>query len=69
MSNIPWEGPVGAVRVGWVNNEPVVNPDRQAMAKSKLDLIVTAKSNTDVGKNFDIIKQTKVIFYGRTYIH
>ncbi len=40
ISDIPWGGPVGAVRVGRVNGEFVINPTFKQMAESSLDLRV-----------------------------
>ncbi len=40
ISDIPWDGPIGAVRIGRVNNEFIVNPTVQAMQNSILDLRV-----------------------------
>jgi polyribonucleotide nucleotidyltransferase len=40
ISDIPWAGPVGAVRIGYVNGELVVNPTFSELEESKLDLIV-----------------------------
>ena len=40
ISDIPFEGPVGAVRVNSVNGELVVNPTFQQTAESELDIIV-----------------------------
>ena len=40
ISNTPWNGPVGAVRIGYVNDEFVVNPTHQQLDESKLDLRV-----------------------------
>jgi polyribonucleotide nucleotidyltransferase len=40
ISDIPWAGPIGAVRIGYVNGELVVNPSFSEMEESKLDLIV-----------------------------
>ena len=40
ISDIPWGGPVGAVRVGRVNGEFVINPSFQQMEESELDLRV-----------------------------
>jgi len=40
LSNIPWEGPLSAVRVGQINGEWVLNPTYEARAKSELDLFV-----------------------------
>jgi polyribonucleotide nucleotidyltransferase len=38
ISDIPWDGPVGAVRVGRVNGEFIINPTFTEMDKSDLDL-------------------------------
>ena len=38
ISDIPFGGPVGAVRVGYINDQFVVNPLASQMAESKLDL-------------------------------
>ncbi len=38
ISNIPWNGPVGAVRIGRVNGEFVVNPTFSELEQSDLDL-------------------------------
>lgn len=40
ISDIPWAGPVGAVRIGHINGELVVNPTFSEMEESKLDLVV-----------------------------
>lgn len=42
VSDIPWNGPVGAVRVGLCDNEVIVNPTRRELQVSDLDLVVTA---------------------------
>ncbi len=38
ISDIPWDGPVGAVRIGQINGEFVVNPSTAQMPDSSLDL-------------------------------
>ncbi len=38
ISNIPWEGPIGAVRVGFIDGQIVINPTVTQMASSTLDL-------------------------------
>ena len=38
ISDIPWGGPVGAVRIGRVNGEFVINPSFAELEKSDLDL-------------------------------
>ncbi len=38
ISDVPWNGPVGAVRVGYVDGQFVIDPSNQEMANSSLDL-------------------------------
>lgn len=45
MSNIPYLGPIAAVRVGKINNEFVLNPSREQLKESKMDLIVSGTAN------------------------
>ena len=40
ISGIPFMGPVGAARVGYINGEYVLNPTNDEMKNSKLDLVV-----------------------------
>jgi polyribonucleotide nucleotidyltransferase len=40
ISGIPFNGPIGAARVGYVNGEYVLNPGPSELANSKMDLIV-----------------------------
>ncbi|MBI2255176.1 MAG: polyribonucleotide nucleotidyltransferase [Proteobacteria bacterium] len=40
ISGIPFLGPIGAARVGYVNGEYVLNPKRSDLPNSKLDLVV-----------------------------
>ena len=40
ISNVPWNGPVGAVRMGYIDGQLVVNPTEQQMHESSLDLTV-----------------------------
>ncbi|KAL1512657.1 hypothetical protein ABEB36_002215 [Hypothenemus hampei] len=42
LSDIPWNGPVGAVRVGLINNEITINPTRKELNQSSLNLIISA---------------------------
>ncbi|XP_015591268.1 polyribonucleotide nucleotidyltransferase 1, mitochondrial [Cephus cinctus] len=44
LSDVPWNGPVGAVRVGLIDNEVIINPTRREMHQSLLNLIVSATS-------------------------
>ncbi|WP_296873486.1 polyribonucleotide nucleotidyltransferase [Tibeticola sp.] len=40
ISGIPFNGPIGAARVGYVNGEYVLNPGPTQMASSQMDLVV-----------------------------
>jgi polyribonucleotide nucleotidyltransferase len=40
ISGIPFLGPIGAARVGYINGEYVLNPKRSDLPNSKLDLVV-----------------------------
>jgi polyribonucleotide nucleotidyltransferase len=42
ISDIPFYGPVGAVRIGYINNKMVINPTLAQMAESLLDLVVVS---------------------------
>ncbi|RDD44858.1 Polyribonucleotide nucleotidyltransferase 1, mitochondrial [Trichoplax sp. H2] len=44
ISNIPWNGPIGAVRVGYINDEVIINPTRVELYQSKLDLVIVASA-------------------------
>ena len=48
MSEIPFAGPVGAVHVGYINDELVLNPTLPQMESSQLDLIVASTRDTVV---------------------
>ncbi|XP_059325080.1 polyribonucleotide nucleotidyltransferase 1, mitochondrial [Ammospiza nelsoni] len=48
LSDIPWNGPIGAVRVGLVDGETVINPTRKEMASSTLNLVVAGAAQNQV---------------------
>src|SRR3984957_2413484 len=48
VSDIPWAGPLGAVRVGRINGQFVANPTHAEMVESDLDLVY-------VGNEHDIV--------------
>ena len=45
LSGAPFMGPIGAARVGFVNNEYVLNPTIDEMAESQLDLVVAGTTD------------------------
>jgi len=40
ISGLPFQGPVAASRVGYINNKYVLNPSKEELKESKLDLVV-----------------------------
>ena len=40
LSGIPFDGPVGAARVGYINNEYILNPTTTQLKESQLNLVV-----------------------------
>ena len=40
VSGIPFNGPIGAARVGYVNGEYTLNPSKSELANSQMDLVV-----------------------------
>ena len=45
LCGAPFMGPVGAARVGFINNEYVLNPQLDEMAESHLDLVVAGTAD------------------------
>lgn len=45
ISDIPWDGPVGAVRLGLIDDKITLNPSRLELQSSAMDLVVTATKN------------------------
>ncbi|MBX4180783.1 polyribonucleotide nucleotidyltransferase [Sodalis sp. CWE] len=46
LSGIPFKGPIGAARVGYINNQYVLNPTLIELTESHLDLIVSSTRNS-----------------------
>ncbi|GAB4472986.1 MAG: polyribonucleotide nucleotidyltransferase [Anaerolineae bacterium] len=45
ISDIPWGGPIGAVRVGLIDGQLVINPTYEQMANSTLDLRIAGTAD------------------------
>ncbi|OQV18103.1 Polyribonucleotide nucleotidyltransferase 1, mitochondrial [Hypsibius exemplaris] len=48
LSDIPWDGPIGAVRVGLVDSELIINPTRKELQGSSLNLVIAAADDDRV---------------------
>src|SRR5580704_10711100 len=45
ISDIPWAGPVGAVKMGFLDGQLVVNPPMSRIGESELDLVVAGTAD------------------------
>lgn len=45
LSDIPWNGPIGAVRVGLAGNEYILNPTQSEKSDSVLDLLISGTTD------------------------
>ena len=45
ISDIPWNGPVAGVRVGWIDGKVVLNPTNTELESSSMDVVVVGKKN------------------------
>src|ERR1041385_934484 len=45
VSDIPWEGPIGAARIGRINGQFVANPTHAQMLDSDLDIVYVGNEN------------------------
>ncbi|XP_062257575.1 polyribonucleotide nucleotidyltransferase 1, mitochondrial [Platichthys flesus] len=48
LSDIPWNGPIGAVRMGMVDGQLLINPTRAEMTSSSLNLILAGGPSSQV---------------------
>jgi len=45
ISDIPFSGPVGSVRIGYINDQLVINPTETELHDSRLDLVIAGTSD------------------------
>jgi polyribonucleotide nucleotidyltransferase len=63
ISQIPWEGPVGAVRVGLVDGEILINPLLSQLERSQLDMVVAGTADAIMmveGEAKEIAEETMI---------
>ncbi|MBF0622845.1 MAG: polyribonucleotide nucleotidyltransferase [Magnetococcales bacterium] len=63
ISGMPFQGPIGGARVGFVDGKYVINPTVEQIAESKLDLIVagTADAVTMVESGADFLSEEEML--------
>ena len=45
ISDIPWKGPVAAVRIGRIDDKFIINPTYEQIKESKLNMVFAALEN------------------------
>ena len=48
ISDIPWNGPVASINVGYVDGELVLNPTLEQRAKNRLNLTVAGSADNRI---------------------
>jgi polyribonucleotide nucleotidyltransferase len=64
LSGAPFMGPIGAARVGFVNNEYVLNPQLDEMIESQLDLVVAGTQDAVLMVESEAKELTEEIMLG-----
>jgi polyribonucleotide nucleotidyltransferase len=64
LSGVPFMGPIGAARVGFINNEYVLNPQVDEMAESNLDLVVAGTQDAVMMVESEAKELTEEIMLG-----
>lgn len=63
LSGIPFNGPIGAARVGYINDQYVLNPTASELKESRLDLVVagTTSAVLMVESEADILSEDQML--------
>lgn len=63
LTGVPFAGPIGAARVGYVDGEYVLNPTKTQLAQSQLDLVVagTEKAVLMVESEADVLSEETML--------
>jgi len=64
LSGVPFMGPIGAARVGFINNEYVLNPQLDEMTESQLDLVVAGTQDAVLMVESEAKELTEEIMLG-----
>jgi polyribonucleotide nucleotidyltransferase len=63
LSGVPFQGPIGAARVGFVDGQYVLNPTQTQLSESRLDLVVagTSKAVLMVESEADLLTEDEML--------
>ena len=64
LSGIPFGGPIGAARVGYINGEYVLNPDASALKQTQLNLVVAGTQQAVLMVESDAMELSEDIMLG-----
>jgi polyribonucleotide nucleotidyltransferase len=69
ISGIPFNGPIGAARVGYVNGEYVLNPGKTQLLESKMDLVVAGTESAVLMVESEAQQLSEVMLGGVVFGH
>ena len=70
LSGVPFMGPIGAARVGYINGEYVLNPTLDLLPESQMDLVVAATEDAVMMVESEIKELTEdVVLGGVVFAH
>ena len=63
LSGVPFDGPIGAARIGFVDGQYILNPTQSQLAESRLDLVVagTEKAVLMVESEADLLSEDEML--------
>ncbi len=64
ISGLPFNGPIGAARVGYINGQYVLNPGKTARADSQLDLVVAGTESAVLMVESEALQLSEEVMLG-----
>jgi polyribonucleotide nucleotidyltransferase len=64
ISGVPFNGPIGAARVGYLNGQYVLNPSKAQMAESQMDLVVAGTEAAVLMVESEALQLTEEVMLG-----
>ncbi|SEN97753.1 polyribonucleotide nucleotidyltransferase [Nitrosospira multiformis] len=64
LSGIPFNGPIGAARIGYINGEYVLNPDTSALKQTQLNLVVAGTRQAVLMVESDAMELSEDVMLG-----
>lgn len=64
LSGIPFNGPIGAARIGYINGEYILNPDTSALKQTQLNLIVAGTRQAVLMVESDAMELSEDVMLG-----